>query len=159
MLQTLGLFLILPVVPLHCKLILSTNASKPVQHWRSYAKILNSSLQSVDNFTLCARYCLLIWNKNPVDFILNKHHALRFLTFNFTFGQYMFYYHPMDLLGNPPSTILTSSSKAQQIIWDKQLRSLPSTPTHPPSLTTTTHPLRTFFCIYRISGILRGNAH
>ena len=55
MLQTLGLFLILHTVPLHCKLILSTNSSKPVQNDGSHAEILNTSLQSFDNFTLCAR--------------------------------------------------------------------------------------------------------
>ena len=56
MLPTLGLFLILHLAPLHGKLILSTNASKPVQDERSHAEILNTSLQSFDNLTLCARY-------------------------------------------------------------------------------------------------------
>ena len=57
MLKTLGLFLFLLLqVPLHCKLILSTNLSKPVQNERSHAEIVNSSLQRFDSFTLCARY-------------------------------------------------------------------------------------------------------
>ena len=58
MLKTLGLFLLLLLLPapLHCKLILSTNPSKPVQNEGSQAEIVNSSLQRFDSFTLCARY-------------------------------------------------------------------------------------------------------
>ena len=56
MFQKLGLFLFFRVVPLECKLILSTEASKPVQDEGSHAEILSTSLQSFDNFTLCARY-------------------------------------------------------------------------------------------------------
>ena len=59
MLQTLGLFLFLHVVPLQCKLILSTNVSKLVQNEGSQAEIVNSSLQKLDNFTLCARSSLV----------------------------------------------------------------------------------------------------
>ena len=56
--KTLGFFLFLRLlVPLHSKLILSTNRFKPVQNERSNAEILNSSLQRFDSFTLCARYC------------------------------------------------------------------------------------------------------
>ena len=56
MIQTLGLFLFLNLVQdFHCKLIISTNSSKPVQNERSQVEVLNSSLERFDNFTLCAR--------------------------------------------------------------------------------------------------------
>ena len=54
--RALGLLLFLHPAPLHCKLILSTNPSKPVQNEGSQAEIVNSSLQRFDSFTLCARY-------------------------------------------------------------------------------------------------------
>ena len=67
MLQKLGLFLIPNLVPLHCKLILSTKASKQIQNERSHAEILNTSLQSFDNFTLCARYPIGGHPKSPIQ--------------------------------------------------------------------------------------------
>ena len=106
--QTLGLILFLYPAFLHCKLILSTNASKPVQNEGSHAEILNSSLQRFDNFTLCARYC------QPEDYTIFNitNYDVRFFTFNFSVSseisrqpnQYLFTYEQMSLLGNHHST-------------------------------------------------------
>ena len=104
--STLALVQFFYSVPLQCKLILSTNASKPVQNEGSHAEILNSSLELFDNFTLCARYyhCHKIYRIQYCN--------VRFLTFNFSVSseichqpnQYLFTYKQMSLLGNLHST-------------------------------------------------------
>ena len=66
LLQIVGLFFFLHLVPLHCKLILSTKASSLVQNEESHVEILHTSLQRFDNFTLCARSDI----QNTKDYIL-----------------------------------------------------------------------------------------
>ena len=107
---TLALVLFFYSVPLQCKLILSTNASKPVQNEGSHAEILNSSLERFDNFTLCAR----------------------FLTFNFSVSseichqpnQYLFTYQQMSLLGNLHSTFSHNKGAIKNPFYYKSCPSL-----------------------------------
>ena len=111
--KTLELFLfLLLLAPGQCKLILSTDPSKPVHPYQSYAQILNTSLQRFDNFTLCGRYRIIhyiiqdIMNHQSSGISL-KFNAVRFITFNFVvefekkryLDQYIFSYG-MNFLGN-----------------------------------------------------------
>ena len=106
-LKTLGLFLfLLFLVPFHCKLILSSDPSKPHPS-QSYAEILNTSLQRFDNFTLCGRYRISGYYPKSSG-ALSQFNAIRFLTFNFVVEfektrhliQYIFAYFRMLFLGN-----------------------------------------------------------
>ena len=122
MLQALGLFLILQLDPLYCKLILSTNSSKPVQNEKSHAEILNTSLQSFDNFTLCARYGIASQLAESSRSLWENKPSLRFLTFNFSSSiqltdpnQYLFNYQQMPLLGIYHPTNLLSQLKTKRL--------------------------------------------
>ena len=92
--------LFLHMVPLQCKLVLSTNPSELFQNKRSKVEIVKSSLGRFDSFTVCWRFLTYTFSVStdtditpygPHQYLLTYHEMLLLGIFQTVLFRYMIY--------------------------------------------------------------------